>query len=154
MMLGVAVFWKVFAATLFLLTCFLLVVVVLLQKGRGGGLAGAFGGAGGHSAFGAKTGDFFTWLTVGLAGFFLLMAIMNNFLFRKVTVVSPAAAQPMQAPAPGGQAAPESGAGEAPAAAPTPAGQAQPTPVVPVAPAAAPAAPKPPAPLPASQPKK
>ena len=31
-----------------------LIVVILLQRGRGGGLAGAFGGMGGQSAFGTK----------------------------------------------------------------------------------------------------
>jgi len=98
-MLAVATFWKVFSSVVFLLICFLLVVIVLLQKGRGGGLSGAFGGAGGHSAFGAKTGDFFTWLTVCLAGLFLVVAIVNNFAFRKVTVANPPAMQQGQNPA-------------------------------------------------------
>jgi preprotein translocase subunit SecG len=97
-MLAAATFWKVFASLLFILVCVLLIVVVLLQRGRGGGLSGAFGGAGGHSAFGAKTGDFFTWLTVCLAGLFLLIAIINNYAFRKVTVDTPKAAQPAQMP--------------------------------------------------------
>ena len=44
----------------------LLIGLVLLQKNRGSGLSGAFGGVGGHSAFGTKTGDFLTWFTVGL----------------------------------------------------------------------------------------
>lgn len=107
MILAVASFWKVFSAVLFLLTCFLLIVVVLLQKGRGGGLSGAFGGAGGHSAFGAKTGDFLTWVTVGLAGLFLVIAIVNNYAFHKITVAAPAPPQPAQLP--GG---PAPGAGE------------------------------------------
>jgi len=49
--------------------CVLLVLLVLIQKGRGGGLSGAFGGAGGNTAFGAKTGDVLTWVT---SAFFLL----------------------------------------------------------------------------------
>jgi len=111
-MLAVAGFWKVFSAILFLLVCFLLIVVVLLQKGRGGGLSGAFGGAGGHSAFGAKTGDFFTWVTVCLAGLFLLIAIVNNYTYRKVTVETAAPPQPAQAPlGPGAPAGGEGGAG-------------------------------------------
>ena len=36
-----------------------LIALVLIQRGRGGGLAGAFGGAGGQSAFGTKAGDVF-----------------------------------------------------------------------------------------------
>ncbi len=63
-----------------ILICGLLILVVLLQKGRGGGLAGAFGGAGGGgSAFGAKTGDVFTWITVVLAVLFMLISVVGNF---------------------------------------------------------------------------
>ena len=36
-----------------------LIVLVLIQRGKGGGLAGAFGGMGGQSAFGTKAGDLF-----------------------------------------------------------------------------------------------
>lgn len=61
--------------------CFLLMIVILLQKGRGGGMAGAFGGAGGSSAFGAKTGDVFTWITVIGAGIFVLLTVVGNFAF-------------------------------------------------------------------------
>ena len=66
---------------LFVAICVLLIVVILLQKGRGGGLAGAFGGAGGHSAFGAKTGDVFTWITIALTTMFVLVAIVGNYTF-------------------------------------------------------------------------
>ena len=59
----------------------LLIGLVLLQKNRGAGLSGAFGGVGGHSAFGTKTGDFLTWVTVGLVTVFLLLNIAGNFVF-------------------------------------------------------------------------
>lgn len=65
----------------FVLVCVLLILVVLLQKGRGGGLAGAFGGAGGYSAFGAKTGDMFTWITVALAGLFVIVACLGVWFY-------------------------------------------------------------------------
>ena len=68
--------------------CLLLMLVILLQKGRGGGLAGAFGGGGGSSAFGAKTGDVFTWITVIVAAVFILLAIGANFAFDQSEVVS------------------------------------------------------------------
>ena len=42
----------------------MLIGLILLQKNRGAGLSGAFGGVGGYSAFGTKTGDFLTWVTV------------------------------------------------------------------------------------------
>src|SRR5499427_6221345 len=44
-----------------------LILLVLIQRGKGGGLAGAFGGAGGSSAFGTKAGDLFTRITIGTA---------------------------------------------------------------------------------------
>jgi preprotein translocase subunit SecG len=44
-----------------------LILLILIQRGKGGGLAGAFGGAGGQSAFGTKAGDMFTKVTAGTA---------------------------------------------------------------------------------------
>lgn len=70
-----------FLAVLLIGVCGLLILVVLLQRGRGGGLAGAFGGGGGSSAFGAKTGDVLTWITVGVATVFLLLSVVANFAF-------------------------------------------------------------------------
>ena len=66
--------------TLFLIVCSLLIIVVLLQKGRGSGLSGAFGGMG-QTAFGTRIGDVFTWVTIILAGVFLLLAITVNKWF-------------------------------------------------------------------------
>ncbi len=61
--------------------CVLLMLIVLVQKGRGGGLASAFGGGGGgSSAFGAKTGDVFTAITVVLAAVFLLLTVVGNYV--------------------------------------------------------------------------
>jgi preprotein translocase subunit SecG len=78
-----AIGWSQYlVAFFFILICLLLMLVVLLQKGRGGGLSGAFGGVGGHSAFGAKTGDVFTWVTVGLAAAFVLIACIGNFVYQ------------------------------------------------------------------------
>ena len=70
-----------FFALILIFICLLLIVVILLQRGRGGGLTGAFGGAGGTSAFGAKTGDVFTWITVVVATVFILIAVAANFAF-------------------------------------------------------------------------
>ncbi|GIK17477.1 MAG: hypothetical protein BroJett003_24410 [Planctomycetota bacterium] len=58
--------------------CALMIVVILLQRGRGGGLVGVFGGGGAGSAFGAKTGDVFTWITVALAGLFIFIGSVGN----------------------------------------------------------------------------
>jgi protein translocase SecG subunit len=65
---------------LFLVVCVIMVLTVLIQRPQGGGLAGAFGsGAGsGQTAFGTKTGDALTWMTVGVFVIFLLIAIVLN----------------------------------------------------------------------------
>ena len=52
-----------------------LILLILVQRGRGGGLVGAFGGAGGQSAFGAKAGDLFTKITVVTVCFWILFCI-------------------------------------------------------------------------------
>lgn len=41
-----------------------LIFLILIQRGKGGGLTAAFGGGGGDSAFGAKAGDAFTKITI------------------------------------------------------------------------------------------
>src|SRR5215207_9613557 len=65
---------------LFILVCLLLILLILIQKGRGGGLASAFGGAGGNTAFGSKTGDVLTWATSIVFGVFLLLAVVLNLV--------------------------------------------------------------------------
>jgi len=67
--------------TVFLIVCVLLVIVVLLQRGRGGGMGGILGG-GGQTAFGTRTGDVFTWVTIVLVAFFLLLATGTTCILR------------------------------------------------------------------------
>ena len=43
-------------ATLYILTCLVLLLVVLLQQGKGGDIASAFGGSSSQTAFGARSG--------------------------------------------------------------------------------------------------
>jgi preprotein translocase subunit SecG len=64
-----------FVAVLFVLVSLVLVLVVLMQKGRGGGLSGAFAGGMASGLLGSKTGDFLTWTTIVVVGVFLLLAI-------------------------------------------------------------------------------
>ena len=58
-------------------TAFFLIVLILIQRGKGGGLAGAFGGLGGQSAFGTKAGDLFTRITIGVAAFWILLCVIS-----------------------------------------------------------------------------
>jgi preprotein translocase subunit SecG len=58
-----------------------LIILVLIQRGRGGGLAGALGGMGGQSAFGAKAGDTFTRVTVCVAGAWILICVSLFYIY-------------------------------------------------------------------------
>src|SRR4051812_4181712 len=73
-------FFLYFTLTVFIIVCLFMILIVLIQKGRGGGLASAFGGAGGNTAFGSKTGDVLTWATSVVFGIFLVLAITLNLL--------------------------------------------------------------------------
>lgn len=57
------------------LAAIFLILLVLVQRGRGGGLAGALGGMGGSSAFGAKAGDIFTKITIVSAAIWIVLCI-------------------------------------------------------------------------------
>ena len=67
-------------------TSIFLIGLVLIQRGRGGGLAGAFGGMGGSSAFGAKAGDVFTRVTMWTAIVWFLIAMMLVVLVNRVSI--------------------------------------------------------------------
>lgn len=96
--------------TFFLFLCVLFAGLILVQKGRGGGISSAFGGAGGNTAFGSKTGDVLTWATSVVFGIFLVCCVSLSLLAAKVNdqatgkvMVAPTAAGnaavPMVAPA-------------------------------------------------------
>jgi preprotein translocase subunit SecG len=66
---------EVLFGMLMFLTAVLLILLILVQRGRGGGLTGALGGMGGQSAFGTKAGDLFTRITMFLAAFWIVLCI-------------------------------------------------------------------------------
>lgn len=68
---------------LLLLTTVFLILLVLIQRGRGGGLAGAFGGMGGQSAFGTKAGDLFTRVTIVVASVWILLCMASVLVLSK-----------------------------------------------------------------------
>ena len=79
---AVLIFWMLPATvvrpilyTLLLLGSIFLILLVLIQRGRGGGVAGALGGMGGYSAFGTRAGDIFTRITIVAAAFWILGAM-------------------------------------------------------------------------------
>jgi len=124
-----------FVAFLFALVCVVLILVVLVQKGRGGGLSGAFGGGMASGLLGSKTGDFLTWVTIGLFVVFLGLAVLLARYYRPDVSKS----YDTQPEAPTSQSAPAT-TEQTPAA--VPAQQPAPAAPAPLTPAAQPAAPE------------
>lgn len=59
-----------------------LIIIVLMQSSKGGGLAGTFGGAGMGTVFGTRrTADFLSRATWWLAGILAMLAIITNLFF-------------------------------------------------------------------------
>jgi preprotein translocase subunit SecG len=77
----ISMMWTLFA-TLWTLLAIGLVLIVLIQKGRGGGISAAFGGGGANSLLGTKTGDFLTWVTIGLVTVLLVGAVVMGKYMR------------------------------------------------------------------------
>lgn len=119
---------------LFISLCMML--IVLIQRPQGGGIAGAFGGGGaegaGQTAFGAKTGDVLTTVTIGIFVVFIGSAIALNYLVRPpkavdVTTIGAPAGTPGAAETTPATTAPATTTPANPAGtAVTPAGPAQP----------------------------
>lgn len=76
-------FWFNLLTFLFAASSVILVLIILVQRPQGGGLAQAFGGAGGgatDTAFGGRTGDVLTYLTLGAFSIYLVIAIALNVM--------------------------------------------------------------------------
>jgi preprotein translocase subunit SecG len=80
-------------AGVFLLGSIVLILVILIQKGKGGGLSGAFGGGMASGILGSKTGDVLTWFTIGVVSLFILLALVLDKWWRP-TVSTPETQNP------------------------------------------------------------
>ena len=58
-----------------------LILIVLIQRGKGGGLVGAFGGMGGN-AFGTKTTDVFVKITVWTAVIWFVACFVSKYVVK------------------------------------------------------------------------
>jgi len=67
---------------LFLIS-FFLVFIILIQRGKGGGIAGSLTGTA-QSAFGARGGDILMWLTLSLTIIWILLCCVTIFFFSRV----------------------------------------------------------------------
>src|SRR5262245_9613736 len=87
-----------------LLSSLFLILLVLIQRGKGGGLAGAFGGAGGSSAFGSRAGDTFTKITIYTAAVWILLIMFMIKMTQDTTPLKgPRDAAEGRMPLPGGE---------------------------------------------------
>jgi preprotein translocase subunit SecG len=110
---------------IYIFVCFFLILVVLLQQGKGADIAGAFGGGGSQTAFGARGATTLLHkLTTGAFVGFIVLALVLTVLDARprssVTKTLPAKAATEKAPAPAPQQ-PATGEPAAPPAAPPPA---------------------------------
>src|SRR5262245_19268101 len=69
-----------FLTILYVFVCVFLILVVLLQAGRGGGMVAAFGGSSQTVFGGAGAGNFLTRLTVIMAALFMLLSATLAYL--------------------------------------------------------------------------
>ena len=70
--------------TLYVLVCFLLLTAILLQQGRAGDIASAFGGSSSQTVFGARSGaTMLTRATTVLAIIFMLGSIALAIAWQK-----------------------------------------------------------------------
>ena len=104
--------------TLYVFVCFVLLMVILLQQGKGGDMASAFGGGSSQTAFGARGGaTLLSKITAVFAGLFMLVALGLAIIGERgdddtLLRGTPGPAAPAPAPAP---ATPESTTTPAPA---------------------------------------
>ncbi len=86
----------------YVVVCLILLMAILLQQGRGGDIASAFGGSGSQTAFGARAGaTLLTRVTTVTAVLFMIGAIGLGILWQRgggSSVVSGKTA-PVSAPA-------------------------------------------------------
>jgi preprotein translocase subunit SecG len=141
----------IFLTTLHVMVCLILIVVVLLQRGKGAEIGAVFGGGASTTIFGSRgAGNFLTRLTTGAAIVFMATSLLLAYFARERAATSvfdegtPAA---VEEPAPGAEGSPE-GAGGFQEVQPAPTDAVQPAP----APTDAAAPPAPPAEAPAPAP--
>ena len=71
----------VLLTTLHIMTCLVLILVVLLQRGKGAEMGAMLGGGGSNTVFGARgAGNFLTKITTGCAVIFMVTSLSLAYL--------------------------------------------------------------------------
>lgn len=130
-----------FLVAVYTVVCLLLIGVILLQQGKGGDIANAFGGGGSQAVFGARSGaTLLTRATAGLAVLFVVLSLTltawgqrgGNSVVGGIEGPPPVPAAAL--PGPGGPVAPAAPAETTPAPTTTPAPEAAPATPAPATP--------------------
>jgi preprotein translocase subunit SecG len=137
-----------FLWVVYIFVCFILMFIILIQRGETGGLSSAFGGGGGETAFGVRADTAWKKATAIFAALFLGLSLLIGTLVRRESYGTVAAGTKVEEPAPPGPAQPVTpitipAETPAPPAPPPPGGAAPLAPAgeAPVAPPPAPPAP-------------
>jgi preprotein translocase subunit SecG len=113
-------------AAVYVLVCLVMLFAILLQQGKGGDIASAFGGGSSQAAFGARTGaTVLSKITAGAAALFMVLALAMSILGQRgpgsVVSGTPAPKPPASTPAPATPQTPASAPAQQQAPATTPA---------------------------------
>jgi preprotein translocase subunit SecG len=77
-----------FLVILFVLTCLLMIVVILLQASKGKGLAGTFGGIGSSAVFGGRgAATFLSKTTAVLAVIYMCLCLVIGYFYKQQSEV-------------------------------------------------------------------
>jgi preprotein translocase subunit SecG len=71
-------------SVIFLMSAVVLILLILIQKGKGGGLSGALAGGAVSGLLGSKTKEPLTWITIALVGVFLTLAVVMAKYYKPV----------------------------------------------------------------------
>src|SRR5450432_879564 len=112
---------ETFLQVVHLFVCAMLILVVLLQQGKGGGMGAAFGGGAAAQVFGGRgAGNLLTRATAICAGIFMLTSVSLAYLSSSGDrALKARAAMEVQKKAEKGTARPKDSAATAPSSAPT-----------------------------------
>jgi preprotein translocase subunit SecG len=91
---------KVPLLILFVLSGIVLILIVLIQTTKGGGLAGAFGMGGDASVLGTRAGTFLGKVTAVFAAVFLLLALVYSLVLQSENPQSVSAGDKNESSAP------------------------------------------------------
>jgi preprotein translocase subunit SecG len=104
---------------IYILVCLILSLVILLQQGRGGDIANAFGGSSSQAAFGARAGaTLLTKATAIAAVLFMLVALTLSIIGQRGGTGSLLSGTPAPAPPPAAAPSPSATPPPTPSTAP------------------------------------